>query len=94
MAAGHSVDSILAGAKRTLNHANHFSDSVEGPKAAAPKPTHEFSSAPYSLVGKAQSIIKNATAPSSDSVKEAGDIGHSIKTNQDNAAAVKDVMPK
>jgi len=58
MAAGNSVESILAGAKDTLNKANALSDSAakEAAKVAPPStsaPKHEYSAAPYKMAHEA-----------------------------------------
>lgn len=87
------ITSALAGAHKTLDAANsssvgtksghsNFSDS------SAAKPTHEYSNTPYSLV---KSAAKKALGPTDEAVHEAGDTGKGIKSNMENAAAVKDV---
>ena len=63
MAAGQSVESILAGAKDTLNKASAMSDSAAkeadkiAPKPApnmhSEPPKHEYSNAPYSVAQEA-----------------------------------------
>lgn len=93
MSAGNSVDAMLSKAKSTLAHANRFSDSV-GPKPAAPKPAHEFSSTPYRLASGVSKAMHSITNPSDDSIKIAGDVGSSIKSNLDNAKAAGAVLPK
>lgn len=93
MSAGNSIDAMLSKAKSTLNHANKFSDSV-GPKMAAPKPAHEFSSTPYRLASGVSKAMHSITDPSDSTVKAAGDVGSSIKSNMDNAKAAGAVLPK
>ena len=66
MAAGRSVEDILAGAKATLNKANALSDTAAKEReSAAPKPTvstappkHEYSNAPYSVAKEAHDTGK------------------------------------
>ena len=53
MAAGKSINDMLAGAKQTLAHANAFAgEASKAADAVAPAPKHEFSHAPYTLVKK------------------------------------------
>ena len=54
MAAGKSVEDILAGAKETLGKAESFDKSVKGPTPEAPAAPvapakHEYSNAPYAM---------------------------------------------
>jgi hypothetical protein len=53
MAAGKSVEDILAGAKETLGKAESFDKSVKGPapeaSAAPASAKHEYSNAPYAM---------------------------------------------
>jgi len=65
MAAGRTVEDILAGAKETLSKSNALSDSVEKekqkdvPPLAPPRvsgpPKHEYSRTPYSIAKEARS---------------------------------------
>lgn len=54
-----NISNILAGARKTLEKAKGFTASVEkaAPSSSRPAPAHEYSHAPYSLVG----AIKKAT---------------------------------
>lgn len=72
MAAGQSVESILAGAKDTLNKASAMSDSAAkeadkiAPKPApnmhSEPPKHEYSNAPYSMAHQAGDLGKELKA--------------------------------
>ena len=72
------VSGILAGAKKTLQHAQDFTKSIEHEAGTAPaKPMagppakHEFSNAPYSIA------------------KEAGDVGKELKNRMESEAKAR-----
>ena len=78
MAAGRSVEDILAGAKATLNKANALSDAAaKAGESAAPKPTE--SAAPKPTVSAAPPKHEYSNAPYSVA-KEAYDTGKGIKS--------------
>jgi hypothetical protein len=57
MSAGSSVDAILSGAKKTLQHANNFEAGFGGNSPAAFRKPNEFSKASY----KTAQMPKTAT---------------------------------
>jgi hypothetical protein len=63
MAAGKSVEDILAGAKAELNKANTLSSSVKSEVPAAPPAKNEYSATPYSLAAKAKKATGNDSGP-------------------------------
>jgi hypothetical protein len=76
MAAGKSINDMLAGAKSTLAHANDFTSGVnhEADKVVSKPPTpaskHEYSSAPYALVNKVRSAVGSNSASGESLGKE------------------------
>lgn len=84
--------SALAAAQKAVNQAKDFTRSVNkvAPKPApyaAPKPAHEFSSAPYSIAAQAK---KKA----SDLVDASGDTAAGIHEVQKNVKQYEDVYGK
>lgn len=73
MAAGPSVESALAGAKKALEGANKFTTSVEG------NPHHEFSGASYKM---AHQVSKPTEKPAQKSTSE--DIASGLEAKRKN----------
>lgn len=83
----NNTDDILASAKKTLAHADNLTKSVaaQQPPAATQQ---EYANAPYSLVKKwgeaAKKAVTKLPGDVSESQKEAGETGRSIKEKLEN----------
>lgn len=78
-----TITSALANAKKVLEGTGPSGKSSIATRSghtnfSAPV-THEYSHAPYSMVGAAKSALKKAVAPESEISKEARDAGEGIK---------------
>lgn len=80
MAAGKSVESMLADAKNTLSHADNFTKAATGGSQSSFAPKHEYSNASYTLVKK----------PSSGMSAEADSAGKGLRARAEMEAKVKE----